>query len=366
MNIEQISKEYGIDINELKKLQEHLLNKYKPAIEDEDTLLKLVERGVQHYVKRKVQKGGNTFYGILLSVSQVRNSTEKRRNSAIAIYKENPEQAVEKGYIEEFTETEDGRILSRKLDKNGNVVQREVLKIHEDAVLSGNKHILPLYQNKTFNSGKPNFNYLEPMPINEFFTNIEGLYSTGETDFTRFKMIMNTDTTDIVFPVGKPVKFMAKEKDKGVLTPTSMTKFEVIEGNIDKSLINKFFPVLPFSSLEQYLRKYDLLCIEGQVMDLFISERTGWVSTVVQELTTDESIKVMFHPNIEVNFGTESIIKAFGTVSMGKKWDTELKQPSETEEEMSFFATGYYPIVLVGADEQPDEIQSVEEDEWED
>jgi len=388
MDLEKIAKENGIELEKLKRLYNDLQQKFSEY--EGEKKEKMVRKGILNYVNWLQRMGLQQFFGIILIATQPRHSTARRRREALEFYESSPEEAVQKGIVEEITKAENGYI-SRKVDKNGVIHTKPIKEVPDNALVSGDKWVVPLNSMRTFPSGATNWNYLKPLPAEQYFMNIEGIcVKAGESEFLPFRATLNLDTNDVQLPLNKPVKFLATVRSKDskgyTLSVRNDTKFEEIS-DVDmetiKPLVQKFYEETPIPNLyekyEEVKGTYQTISIKGQVADIIVRRPTEdnpkpWSMVIVSDEDTDEEVRVICHPGLDVSFGINSIVKVWGSPVLSKRWDPELRATTD-EDELVVFASGIYPLIYFGPEEEPEQIkredvveevvEDDEEDEWE-
>ncbi len=382
MDLEEISKQYNVTLDELKKVDTDLRKKYdsiKKTI-SLDAYEKYVENGITQHVNKFKSLGLQQFFGVILTLSQPRNGIVKRRAAAMKKYSDDPDIAVSHGYVQEFK----GGMV-RFLSKG--VIQTKPItsdKIPKNAMyLSDQKvYVVPLDERENWQNGKKNFGYLKPLPSEQWFVNIEGLASEDGNIWKPFKMVFNcgehVNSPNITIPQSKLIKFLAKIKENNqkslILSYNDKyTKFERIEGDI--SILNEqimnFYDNILLSEIQSVYadRKtnFDTYAIFGQVQNKWKKEPTEekphpWCSVVINDGAGVETIKILLHPDVSAEFEEQSLVKVWGSLSEGNKWDPDLRQPT-TEKEITMFGTGVYTFSSI---ETPLETPTEETDDgWE-
>ncbi len=354
MDLEEVSKKYNVSIDELKKVEINLRKKYESVskIMPADQFEKYISTGIKQHVDKFKNLGLDQFFGVILTISQPRDGMAKRRSNTIKKYIEDPEMAISGGYVQEYKEGMH-RFLSKGVIQSKPITQDQIPK-SADYLPDQKVYLVPLDERENWGTGKKNFGYLKPLPLTQYFCNIEGLSSKDGTNWTPFKMIFNCDE-HILIHQSKLIKFLAKVKSESPLVlsyNTKYTKFESIEGDITQlnGEIMNFYDNIPLSDIRKIYdtRKtnFDTYSIFGQVINKWKKDPTEenkypWTSLVLSDNTTDVPIKILMHPDVSAEFEEQSIVKVWGSLSEGNKWDPDLKQPSN-EKEITMFATGIY------------------------
>lgn len=359
MELEEISKQYGVTVDELKKVEIDLRKKYESVMKIMPTeqFEKYISTGVQQHANKFKSLGLERFFGVILTLSQPRDGMSKRRSIAIKKYVEDPNMAISHGYVQEFKEGMH-RFLSNGVIQTKPITQDKIPKTA--SYLPDQKvYILPLDERETWQNGKKNFGYLKPLPLEQYFTNIEGIASIDGTSWKPFKMIFNcnkhVNVPNIMILQSKLVKFLAKIKTQDPLVLSynnKHTKFEIMEGDITQlnAEIMNFYDITSLSDIRKVydLRKtnFDTYSVFGQIKNKWKKEPTDenpypWISATINDTTCDEPLKLLMHPDVCAEFEEQSIVKVWGSLSEGNKWDPELRQPID-EKEITMFATGVY------------------------
>lgn len=359
MDLNEISKNYNINVEELTKVESDLRKKYSSVagIMPPEQVEKYIMSGVQQHIDKYKNLGLTQFFGVILMVSQPKDGVAKRRSTAFKKYSENPELAITSGIVQEY---KDG--IKRFLQK-GVIITKAV---NQDAIpksamyLPDQKaYVVPLDERETWPSGKKNFGYLKPLPLEQYFTSIEGISSLDGINWSAFKMMLNCtehiNTPNVNIPQSKLVKFLAKVKTKEPLVlnyNNKYTKFEVIDGDITQlnAEIMNFYDVITLADVDATYKNrktaYDSISIFGQVRNKWTKEPTDdkpfpWTTINITDNTRDAPLKLLIHPDMSAQFEEQSIVKVWGSLSEGNKWDPDLGQQTD-EKEITMFATGVY------------------------
>lgn len=379
MELEEISKQYNVGIDELKKVELNLRKKYESVakIMPVEQYEKYISMGITQHVTKFKNLGLEQFFGVILTLSQPRDGMAKRRSNAIKKYVEDPETAISHGYVQEFREGMH-RFLAKGVVQSKPITQD---KIPKTAVYLPDQkvYIVPLDERENWQNGKKNFGYLKPLPLTQYFSNIEGIASIDGTIWTPFKMIFNCDEhinlPNINVPQSKLVKFLAKVKTKEPLVLTynnKYTKFEAIEGDISQlnAEVMNFYDNISLSDIQSVYESrktnFDTYAVFGQVVNKWKKEPSEdkphpWISVSINDNTRDEPLKILMHPDVSAEFEEQSIVKVWGSLSEGNKWDPDLRQPTN-EKEISMFGTGIYMFSNV---EVTQEEEQKPDDGWE-
>lgn len=379
MELEEISKQYGVDLGELKKVEIDLRKKYEsvmkimPAEKFENYIL----TGVQAHANKFKNLGLQQYFGVILTLSQPRDGMAKRRATAIKKYVEDPEVAISHGYVQEFKEGMH-RFLSKGVVQSKPITQDKIPK--NVSYLSDQKvYVLPLDERESWGNGKKNFGYLKPLPLEQYFCNIEGIASEDGTTWKPFKMIFNggehVNIPNVTVPQSKLVKFLAKVKTDNPLVLSynnKYTKFEPIEGDISQlnAEVMNFYDNISLSDIQSIYESrktnFDTYAVFGQVVNKWKKEPSEdkpypWISVSINDNTRDEPLKILMHPDVSAEFEEQSIVKVWGSLSEGNRWDPDLRQPTE-EKEISMFGTGIYSFSNA---EVATEGEQIPDDGWE-
>ncbi len=359
MDLEQISKQYSINIEELTKVESDLRKKYESVskIMTKENFEGYIEIGITQHVNKYKNLGLQQFFGVILNLSQPRDGIAKRRANSIKKYIEDPEMAISHGYIQEYKEGMH-RFLSKDVIQVKPVAQNDIPK--SAIYLPDQKaYIVPLDERVTWQNGKKNFGYLKPLPLEQWFTNIEGIASEDGTNWLPFKMVFNCgqhiNIPNTTVPQSKLVRFLAKVKSKEPLVLSynnKHTKFELIEGDINQLNVEvmNFYDNISLSDIQNVYESrktnFDTYSVFGQIVNKWKKEPTEenpypWISISIIDNTRDEPFKLLLHPDVSAEFEEQSIVKVWGSLSEGNKWDPELRQQTE-EKEITMFVTGVY------------------------
>lgn len=379
MDLETISKESGVALEELKALESTLRKKYGSVsgMLSAEQVEGYVAGGIKQHTDRFKNLGLQQFFGVILQLSQPKDGVAKRRSAAVLKYVENPESAIALGYVQEY---KNGckRVLSKGVITTKPISQDAIPK--SAVYLPDQKaYVVPTDDRETWQNGKKNFGYLRPLPLEQYFINIGGLCSNDGTIWQSFKMIFNCgehiNVPNVTVPQGKLLKFMSKVKKNEPLElaySSKYTKFEVVDGDLTKMSadIMNYVDIISLSQIDEVYaaRKtnYDVVSIIGQVSSKWVKEGTEdkpypWITATLNDNTREEPLKLMIHPDMSASFEEQSIVKVWGSLSEGKKWDKELGRATE-EKEISMFVTGIYTLSMVEA--IPEEEQQTDEG-WE-
>lgn len=387
MDLETISKESGVTLEELKILESTLRKKYSNIMLPPEQVEKYIEGGIKQHTDKFKNLGLQKFFGVVLTLSSPKDIMAKRRATAISKYVENSESAITLGYVQEYKNG-----CKKSLSK-GIITTTQISddKIPKTAVYLPDQKawVVPLDDVATWKSGKKNFGYLKPLPLEKYQTHIEGICSTDGTEWWAFRMPFITcgehiNVPDITIPQSKLVTFMAGVKNKEPLELAyndKYTKFEPVDGDINTittDIVN-FYNIISLSQVDEVYaarkinydaaRKtnYDVVSIIGQISNKWIKESTDdnqypWITAVLNDTSRIEPIKLIIHPDMSALFEEQSIVKVWGSLSEGKKWDKELRQLTE-EKEISIFVTGVF--TLSNAEESIPTEESRPDDGWE-
>jgi hypothetical protein len=360
MDLEQISKQYNVSIDELTKVEATLRKQYSSVanIVSPEQVEMYITKGIEKHCNRFKNLGLNQYFGVILNVSQPRDGITKKRSTAIKAYIENPDAAVTLGMVEEY---KDGmkRSLVKGMVKTVPCNKESIPKIA--VYLPDQKsYVIPLDHRESWASGKKNFAYLKPLPTEQYFINIGGIASSDGTIWKPFKMMFNcnehVNTPNITIPQSKLVKFYAKPKNDGEILElnynNTYTKFEFIDGDISQlnAEVMNVGVITPLSDIQSVYdaRKtnFDVISVFGSIMNKWKKESTDenphpWMTAFINDNTTENPVKMLIHPDMSAEFEENNLVKAWGSLSLGKKWDPEMKQSTD-EEEFTLFVTGVY------------------------
>ena len=382
MDLNEIAKQNNIDVVELQTIESNLRKKYASVtnIVSPEQIEKYVSGGILQHIGRFKALGLTQFFGVVLTLSQPKDGMSKRRSKTIKAYVEDPEAAITSGAIQEFKNG-----MKRALVKGGMVksVPVNTEAIPKSAVYLPDQkvYVVPTDDRESWPSGKKNFNFLKPLPLEQYFTSIEGIASTDGANWQPFKMMFNctehVNFPTVTIPQGKLVKFYCKVKTQGetlVLNYNNKnTKFEPIEGDINalSGEIKNFYDDIMLSDLQSAYESresnYSTVSVFGQVTNKWQKEPTEekpypWITASVTDNTRDAPLKLLIHPDMSAQFEEQSIVKVWGSLSEGNVWDPELKEKTE-EKEITMFATGVYSFSAGEA--IPEETEETPDEGWE-
>src|SRR4030042_6375035 len=105
MDLEDISKQYRIDINELRKVEDGLRKKYSSVanIVPSEQIEKYIAGGIKQHVDRFKNLGLTQFFGVVLTLSQPKDGVAKRRSTIVKNYLEDPDGTIARGSVQEYT-----------------------------------------------------------------------------------------------------------------------------------------------------------------------------------------------------------------------------------------------------------------------
>lgn len=364
MDLTELSVSYGIDLAELTKVEGDLRKRYAPMVSmmAPEQIEKYITTGLKNYSDRFKNLGLSQYFGVILTLSQPKNGVEKRRSTAVIKYVENPLTAIESGFCAEY---KDG--VKRSLVKgmvqvtpisNPEAILKTAIYLPDEKV-----YIIPLDERATWPSGKKNFRYLTPLPLEQYFTNLTGIASLDGTTWEPFKMTYNCDEhiniSSITVPQSKLIKLLAKPKSKAPLVlnyNNKYTNFEIVEGDMSalNAEIMNYVDVIQLNDIETTFanRKtpYDVVSVFGSILSKFKKQPTDenpypWMAATITDTTRDAPLKLIIHPDMSAEFSEQSLVKVWGSLSEGKKWDPELGQATE-EKEISMFVTGVHTFSM--------------------
>jgi len=376
MNLEEISKQYGISIDELKQVEEKFKRKYAGVanIMSKETLEKYVSNGVMGHVNKMKNLGLDQFFGVVLTLSQPRDGIAKRRNAAREAYLNDPNGAISAGLVEEYKNGTKS-YLSKGIVTVKPVTEKDIPKTAIIISINPKVEIVPLDNKDTWPNGKKNFGYLKPLPLTNWFSVMEGIVSQDGQTWMPFRMMFNCsehiNIPAITVPMSKLVKFSAKIKSKEnnglVLSYNSKyTKFEPVEGDINQlnAEIMTFYDNITLSEIENVYRTQEpneTIAVLGRVIFKRQREPTDdkpypWMTVQITDTTREEPLKILLHPDVKVDFDEDALVKVWGSLSEGNKWDPDLKTSTE-EKEITMFGVGLYSFtnIEVPPEEQKDE-----------
>jgi hypothetical protein len=361
MDINEIAKQNNIDVAELQTVEANLRKKYSSVanIVSPEQVEKYVSGGIMQHINRFKALGLTQFFGVILTLSQPKDGMAKRRSKIVNAYVEDSEAAIIAGSIQEFKNG-----MKRSLVKGGLVksVSVNTEAIPKSAVYLPDQkvYIVPTDDRESWPSGKKNFNYLKPLPLEQYFTSIEGIASTDGTTWQPFKMMFNcpehVNIPTVTIPQGTLVKFYSKIKTPGetlVLNYNNKhTKFEVIPGDINavSGEIKMLYEDIMLSDIQSVYESrdnnYATFSVFGQIVNKWQKEPSEekpypWMTASITDNTRDEPLKLLIHPDMSAQFEEQSIVKVWGSLSEGNVWDPELREKTE-EKEITMFVTGVY------------------------
>lgn len=369
--LEQIAKDYGIDVEELKKIETELRAKYQ-ALPDIGIIKgneeAFIKKGLIVHAKRIKKQNAEQIFGFILKFDQPRSSNNRKMRDAMVEYKKNPQDALNKGLVEEITFAEN-KYHRKRLTKNGNVGSKVDDKLPNGAINIGDgiTYIIPLDNNKVFKSGKANWKYLKALDPDSYFTNLSGYFTQDGKQYNKFRMTINLDTDNIVIPMNKPVKFRASIGDinTGITTlgyKNGITIFEVVEGSID-NLRNEIAGFMEKTDIikipEVHANQGTNVQIIGTVSEIWLKEPTDdqpkpFNTLVIEDLSSDVPIRCMCHQQIPLHGCAQgAVVVLWGRTSKGDRYDRDTRQTVKGEVEYGIWASGVYPIVPQGPDEPP-------------
>lgn len=360
MNYEELSHKYGMSVEDITSLEIGLRKKYAgiSTLVPPEQLEKYIIGGIEQHVNKYKNLGLTKFYGVILTISSPRDSMVKKRSECIKKYVEDPEAAITFGYVQEFKNG-----IKRSLIKG--VISSKAVAVNDipktAVYLPDQKtHIVPLDNRELWPSGKKNFGYLNPLPLEQFFSNITGYMSTDGSTWNEFKMIFNCEehvnVPKITVPMSKLVTFFSKIKKSGEVTELAYnnkyTKFELLDGDITTmdSTVISHIEHIELSNIETIYtaRKtnYDIVSVLGTILYKRQKEPTDdkpfpWITAAITDNTRDAPLKLLIHPDMSASFDDQSIVKVWGSLSEGQKWDPETNEKTE-EKEITMFVTGIY------------------------
>jgi len=368
--IEELSKEFNMEKSEVEKIWNKVAAKYKSVRIPKDQLEKTIRKTVSDYFKKDEAPGYDVFFGIPLMLSQPRDGVQKRRKKALEKYHTDTAKAVKEGYVAEISGSH-----MKTLSKDGSVIMSEIPKNYSDFIIQidQNKSVILLDNREKWDNGKNNFAYLKPIPAHSYFSIIEGIFINDE-ERKWFRMTYNLDDEYIdAFPLGKVVKFKAKTREHNsdgfckLNSTQKMIKFEIVDTDPTdyNDVIQSFYESIDLDLLKvDKEHPYDIYSVEGNVSQVWKKESTAdnphpWNTILLSDLSRDDPLKIMCHPCLPINFIEGSFVKVWGTLSLGKKWNPDTRELT-SEEEISMFSSGIFPLMSMEIDTDDDTV-----DEWE-
>jgi len=361
MDLNEIATQYNINIAELQTVESNLRKKYNSvtSIVSPEQVEKYISGGIIQYANRFKALGLTQYFGVVLTLSQPKDGMAKRRSNIIKAYVENSEAAITSGAAQEFKNG-----MKRALVKGGMVksvpVNTEAIPKSAVYLPDQKAYVVPTDDRESWPSGKKNFNFLKPLPLEQYFTAIEGIASPDGVTWQPFKMMFNctehVNFPTVTIPQGKLVKFYAKAKTQGktlVLNYNNKnTKFESIEGDINtlSGEIKNFYDDIMLSDLQRAYEtresNYATVAVFGQVISKWQKEPSEekpypWITASITDNTRDTPLKLLIHPDMSAQFEEQNLVKVWGSLSEGNVWDPELKEKTE-EKEITMFVTGVY------------------------
>lgn len=359
MTLEELSKELDVAVEELEKIKKQIELKYTGLPIPPTELDKYIELGIkQHFQK---DAGMKTFYGITLILNQPRDGVRKRREEILKEYLKDREATISKGSVMEIS----NGVCYRLDPKTRNVMTIPVPneKILQTGIYlpDNDVRLVFLDAREKWDNGKKNFNFMKPLPLEQWFTTVQGICTLDGNEQFYFTMTFNCEEHIKDFPIGKLVKFDAKiRKHEGNFMElgynAKKTKFEKIEGDITSlyEKIDKFYDSISLSGVDKTYRRnkddnkpFNIVSVAGLVKNAWIGEPTvdkpnPWGTIMISDITREEPFKLVCHPSLKIDDINEgSYIKAWGTLSEGNKWDAENNTQLE-EKEISMFASGIF------------------------
>ena len=380
MNFVELSNKYGLSVEEITKVESDLRKKYAgvASIMSAEQIEQYILGGIAQYANRFKSLGLTQYYGIVLTMSSPKDGMVKKRSEAIKKYVEDPDAAITFGYVQEYKNG-----MKRALVKDA-ITSKAITTndIPKTAVYLPDQkaYIVPLDNLQSWPSGKKNFNYLKPLPLEQFFSNITGYASIDGRTWNEFKMTFNCDehinVPNVTVPMSKLIKFFSKVKKTGEVVELSFnskyTKFDIIDGDITvmDQLVMNYMNHVELSNIEAVYaaRKtnYDIVSVFGSILYKRQKEASEdkpfpWITAAIMDNTRDTPLKLLIHPDMIASFDDQSIVKVWGSLSEGNKWDPETSEKTD-EKEITMFVTGIY--VFNGKVETPIEEQKTD-DGWE-
>lgn len=322
LSIEDIEKEFNNILEEEKSLH--------PNLTDNDRSQRALQRLALMY-KRQMRSPAVGFEGIIIGASDVIDMVAKRRANAMEEWLLNPQEAIEKGLV----------------DEKGT----------------------PLDTIQTFSTGRQNPQFGKPLPENSYSRNIIGIAVKVKDKEKKPKLfslaLRGNNAKELNLPMFKPIKFSAIDKtpegidNKYNLNASTFTKFDVDE-KIEMPPIKQIIlnhckdMIVPLSELENYhqqnIDNYDRVAIvQGGVSSLSL-EKTGFGSRVMNIDDTDnlediesKGLTCWLPEHIDIDFAEQSKVYVIGRTNQGKKKD-ENGLPTEELGDVSMNVYGVYAI----------------------
>ena len=359
MDLTEISKQCGVAVEELLKIEIELRKKYSPLLNvlTVGQMESYINTGIQQHINKYKNLGLEQYFGVILTLSQPKDSVARRRSIAIKKYIEDPDVSIASGMIQEY---KDG---NKKFLSKGMVVSKPVPQelIPKTAMYLPDQkvHVVPCDERESWPNGKKNYNYLNPLAMEQYFSNIEGICSLDGSNWEPFKMMFNCpehiNVTNVTIPQSKIVKFLAKVKSKPPLVlnfNNKYTKFELVPGDITTLNLNimNFYDIVPISEIDTVYKSrktnYDIVAIFGQIGNKWVKEPTEekpapWATGNIRDNSSDKSLKLLIHPDMSAQFEEGSLAKIWGSLSEGNKWDSDLGRQTD-EKEITMFVTGVH------------------------
>ena len=363
---EEIIKQYVSETNVPEEFLRSILEKNESVINTVgDTA---VERILNSAVKQYTSTDAESMTGIVFTVSNPNNRSEKRISECIKKYYENPDTAIQNGYVAIY---DDAKSEVTRINDLGDIITKKISQLPESGVQIQSdddydlRYLIPLDNRKIFNSGKSNFNYLNPIKLNDYGYVISGLFVEDDI-FKKFEMWFNTDNpiTAAKIPVGVPVTFMgvkAGEKEGVIqIRERKITEFIQTEGEINLDTVSTFRPLLKDSIKDVHVDRGVKVAVVGFVQSLWKPDPTipQWGNITIDNIYNGDEIRVQCHPFTRFNFAINDTIVMFGVTSKGKKYDRETKTKTD-EDDYSMFVDGIY----CENSSVPDDVEDISDDD---
>lgn len=303
-----------------------------PSMSEDDLQLTTLKKLHLTY-KKQLRSPAVNFEGIIIAVGDVVDIVKKQRDEALKQFKENPQQAVTDGVVDE----------------------------------SGN----PIDTRATWKNGNANPRFNKPLPEHNFIRNIWGIAmktKSKESVPRFFAMTINgsmAEKDDI--PMFVPITFKAIDKsEKGELAIYNLNASQFTRIELSKTIlpdveemINKYcgFMKVPINELVNYHEANKdnfnrLAIVTGDVssLNLEISPTRANRIMVIEDLTLanledieSKGLTCWTPLRCNIDFQEESKVMVIGRTGRGKKRDEEGNQTEEPGD-VTFNVYGVYAI----------------------
>jgi len=328
---EDVHDKLGLPMEEVIKQFKEEIEHLKDVLDtdNEELIQKRAWTRVRGEWKRQLKSDAKMFNGVVLGASDPFDLVSYPRRQAKQAYKEDPEEAIEKGLV-----NEDGE---------------------------------PLDTREKFSTGTPNPNYGKPLPDHRWIRNVVGICKPiDEDEVSMFTMTLNDNqATDIDIPSFKPVRFRANEGQEGSgkpgfkkLNPWSGLQFNVVEDadfsvedvlavdEMDKVLID--LEEIPDWHARNATDPTSVMAVEGDVE--YIADSPNQNNSLRMVIDSDElgmddyTVWVPEHEFESCDFGAGSRVMVVGST-------TQSEFNGETDHMINAWGIYAYPELKIAKDE---------------